>query len=102
MLGHLVPGEKYEMTIRSATSPDHVSSTAAIVEITMPRGKKISSSNLILVYIENEYFEVGNLVISSRFKGDGRGVVNLTWEVPPEMQQKIVGKFKNKIFLNLF
>lgn len=40
MLGHLVPGEKYEMTIRSATSPDHVSSTAAIVEITMPRGKK--------------------------------------------------------------
>uniref|UniRef100_A0A915A6D4 Fibronectin type-III domain-containing protein n=1 Tax=Parascaris univalens TaxID=6257 RepID=A0A915A6D4_PARUN len=74
-LGNLMPGERYEMTIRTATSPERISSTAAIVEITMPR--------------EDEYFEVGNLVISSHFKSNGRGVVNLTWEVPPHIQRKI-------------
>lgn len=37
-LGSLKPGERYELTIRSASSPERVSSTAAIVEITMPRG----------------------------------------------------------------
>uniref|UniRef100_A0A915DBN4 Fibronectin type-III domain-containing protein n=1 Tax=Ditylenchus dipsaci TaxID=166011 RepID=A0A915DBN4_9BILA len=75
LLGNLVPGERYEMTIRAATGPDHVSSTAAIVEISMPK--------------EDEYFEVGNLIISSRFKADGRGVVNLTWEVPAALVGKI-------------
>lgn len=74
-LGSLIPGERYEMTIRTATSPERISSTAAIVEITMPR--------------EDEYFEVGNLVISSHFKSGGHGVVNLTWEVPPHIQRKI-------------
>ncbi|VDM39143.1 unnamed protein product [Toxocara canis] len=74
-LGNLTPGERYEMTIRTATSPERISSTAAIVEITMPR--------------EDEYFEVGNLVISSHFKSSGHGIVNLTWEVPPHIQRKI-------------
>ncbi|VDK47123.1 unnamed protein product [Anisakis simplex] len=74
-LGNLMPGERYEMTIRTATSPERISSTAAIVEITMPR--------------EDEYFEVGNLVISSHFKSGGHGVVNLTWEVPSHIQRKI-------------
>ncbi len=40
-LGSLIPGEKYEMTIRSALSPQRISRTAAIVEITMPRGWNI-------------------------------------------------------------
>uniref|UniRef100_A0AC34Q2H6 Fibronectin type-III domain-containing protein n=1 Tax=Panagrolaimus sp. JU765 TaxID=591449 RepID=A0AC34Q2H6_9BILA len=75
ILNDLIPGEKYEITIRSATSPEQVSSTAAIVVISMPK--------------EDEYFEVGNLIISSQFRADGRGVVNLTWEVPPEMAGKI-------------
>ncbi|VDN28019.1 unnamed protein product, partial [Gongylonema pulchrum] len=74
-LSNLKPGERYELTIRSASSPERVSSTAAIVEITMPR--------------EDEYFEVGNLIISSHFKGTGQGVVNLTWEVPEKMQNKV-------------
>lgn len=74
-LGSLTPGERYEMTIRSATSPERVSSTAAIVEITMPR--------------DDEYFEVGNLIISSHFKSGGEGTVNLTWEVPQNMLSKI-------------
>lgn len=76
LLDNLVPGERYELTIRSAKSSEHVSSTAAIVEISMPK--------------EDEFFEVGNLIISSRFKGDGKGVVNLTWEVPAKMAGKIV------------
>jgi hypothetical protein len=73
-LNDLVPGERYEMTIRSAT-PSDISSTAAIVEISLPK--------------EDEWFEVGNLIISSHFQRDGRGIVNLTWEVPPEMIGKI-------------
>lgn len=64
------------MTIRSAT-PSDISSTAAIVEISLPK--------------EDEWFEVGNLIISSHFQRDGRGIVNLTWEVPPEMIGKIKG-----------
>uniref|UniRef100_A0A1I7ZAW5 Protein-tyrosine-phosphatase n=1 Tax=Steinernema glaseri TaxID=37863 RepID=A0A1I7ZAW5_9BILA len=75
-LGNLIPGERYEMTIRSATSLDRISSTAAIIEINMPK--------------EDEYFEVGNLIITSHFKNDGTGVVNLTWDVPPEVQHRIV------------
>ncbi|TMS37249.1 hypothetical protein L596_004223 [Steinernema carpocapsae] len=75
-LGNLIPGERYEMTIRSATSLDRVSSTAAIIEINMPK--------------EDEYFEVGNLIITSHFKSDGSGVVNLTWDVPAEVQNKIM------------
>jgi hypothetical protein len=39
-LGSLIPGERYEMTIRSALSSDRISSTAAIVEIQMPRGRR--------------------------------------------------------------
>jgi hypothetical protein len=38
VLSSLAPGERYEMTIRSANGPDSVSSTAAIVEITLPKG----------------------------------------------------------------
>uniref|UniRef100_A0A0K0D2L5 Fibronectin type-III domain-containing protein n=1 Tax=Angiostrongylus cantonensis TaxID=6313 RepID=A0A0K0D2L5_ANGCA len=75
-LGNLVAGERYEMTIRSALNDTRVSSTAAIVEISMPK--------------ENDYFEIGNLIISSHFHSDLRGVVNLTWEVPVNMEQKIV------------
>lgn len=37
-LGNLKPGEHYEMTIRTALSPEQMSDTAAIVEITMPKG----------------------------------------------------------------
>jgi len=77
LLGNLVPGEKYEMTIRTATSAERTSSTAAIVEITMPN--------------DNEYFEVGNLLVASKFQVDGHGTVNLTWEVPNEMRSKIDG-----------
>ncbi|CAD6188899.1 unnamed protein product [Caenorhabditis auriculariae] len=75
-LGKLIPGEKYEMTIRSATPKQKISSTAAIVEITMPK--------------ENDYFEIGNLIISSLFKSSTHGAVNLTWEVPPQLQHKIL------------
>ncbi|MFH4973327.1 hypothetical protein AB6A40_000036 [Gnathostoma spinigerum] len=74
-LGNLTPGERYEMTIRSATSPQHISRTATIVEITMPK--------------KEEYFEVQNLVISSHFESKNRGAVNLTWEVPENMRHKI-------------
>ncbi|VDM77772.1 unnamed protein product [Strongylus vulgaris] len=75
-LGKLIAGEKYEMTIRSALGPTQVSSTAAIVEIHMPR--------------ETDYFEIGNLIISSHFQSNGRGIVNLTWEVPSNMEQQVV------------
>ncbi|VDM95276.1 unnamed protein product [Thelazia callipaeda] len=74
-LDSLKPGERYELTIRTASSPERISNTAAIVEITMPK--------------EDEYFEVGNLIISSHFKGNGQGIVNLTWEVPEKILQKI-------------
>uniref|UniRef100_A0A0R3RJ54 Protein-tyrosine-phosphatase n=1 Tax=Elaeophora elaphi TaxID=1147741 RepID=A0A0R3RJ54_9BILA len=74
-LSNLKPGQRYELTIRTASSPERISSVAAIVEITMPR--------------EDEYFEVGNLIISSHFKGSGEGTVNLTWEVPEKMQNRI-------------
>uniref|UniRef100_A0A914WIS4 Fibronectin type-III domain-containing protein n=1 Tax=Plectus sambesii TaxID=2011161 RepID=A0A914WIS4_9BILA len=75
-LGSLIPGEKYAMTIKSALSPDRVSSSAAVVEITMPK--------------EDEYFEVGNLIINSHFASNGEGTVNLTWEVPSNMEHKIL------------
>ena len=55
--------------------------------------------NLKNANLEDEYFEVGNLIISSQFKADGRGTVNLTWEVPPEMLGKIRGCLKLKSFL---
>ncbi|KAJ1369726.1 hypothetical protein KIN20_031272 [Parelaphostrongylus tenuis] len=74
-LGNLVAGERYEITIRSALSDTEVSSTAAIVEISMPK--------------ENDYFEIGNLIISSHFHSNQSGIVNLTWEVPANMEQKI-------------
>ncbi|KAM3718612.1 Sortilin-related receptor [Dirofilaria immitis] len=74
-LNNLKPGQRYELTIRTASSPERVSSVAAIVEITMPR--------------EDEYFEVGNLIISSHFKATGQGIVNLTWEVPEKMKNQI-------------
>uniref|UniRef100_A0A1I7U0K9 Protein-tyrosine-phosphatase n=1 Tax=Caenorhabditis tropicalis TaxID=1561998 RepID=A0A1I7U0K9_9PELO len=74
-LGKMIAGEKYEMTIRSATSQDTISGTASIVEITMPR--------------EDDYFEIGNLIISSHFRTPTQGIVNLTWEVPPTMQNRI-------------
>lgn len=41
------------------------------------------------MHLEDEYFEVGNLIISSHFKGNGEGTVNLTWEVPDNMLSKI-------------
>uniref|UniRef100_A0A915PVE8 Fibronectin type-III domain-containing protein n=1 Tax=Setaria digitata TaxID=48799 RepID=A0A915PVE8_9BILA len=74
-LNNLKPGQRYELTIRTASSPERVSNTAAIVEIIMPR--------------EDEYFEVGNLIITSHFKGTGQGTVNLSWEVPEKMQNQI-------------
>ncbi|EGT59424.1 hypothetical protein CAEBREN_31650 [Caenorhabditis brenneri] len=74
-LSKMIAGEKYEMTIRSATSQDTTSGTASIVEITMPR--------------EDDYFEIGNLIISSHFRSPTQGIVNLTWEVPPTMQNRI-------------
>ncbi|KAI6240067.1 hypothetical protein M3Y99_00491100 [Aphelenchoides fujianensis] len=76
-LNNLVAGEHYEITIRTASSPEHTSSTAAIVEIAMPK--------------DEEYFEVGNLLVSSKFKADGTGTVNLTWEVPAQVRSKIEG-----------
>ncbi|CAI2356422.1 unnamed protein product [Caenorhabditis sp. 36 PRJEB53466] len=75
VLGKMIAGEKYEMTIRSASKQDAVSGTAAIVEITMPR--------------EYDYFEIGNLIISSYFRNPTQGIVNLTWEVPQTMQNRI-------------
>ncbi|VDO39221.1 unnamed protein product [Onchocerca flexuosa] len=74
-LNNLKAGQRYELTIRTASAPDRVSNVAAIVEITMPR--------------EDEYFEVGNLIISSYFKATGLGTVNLTWEVPEKMRNQI-------------
>uniref|UniRef100_A0A1I7VF72 Protein-tyrosine-phosphatase n=1 Tax=Loa loa TaxID=7209 RepID=A0A1I7VF72_LOALO len=74
-LDNLKPGQRYELTIRTATSPERVSTVAAIVEITMPR--------------EDEYFEVGNLIISSHFKAPDQGTVNLTWEIPEKMQNQV-------------
>ncbi|KHJ97339.1 hypothetical protein OESDEN_02691 [Oesophagostomum dentatum] len=47
-LGKLIAGEKYEMTIRSALSPTKVSSTAAIVEIHMPKGLNRLFDNVTL------------------------------------------------------
>ncbi|GMR62321.1 hypothetical protein PMAYCL1PPCAC_32516 [Pristionchus mayeri] len=76
-MGRLIPGEKYELTIRSAVSDAQVSSMASIVEITMPR--------------DEEFFEIGNLIISSLFKNSGSGTVNLTWDVPPAMVDNIKG-----------
>ncbi|PAV87929.1 hypothetical protein WR25_03706 [Diploscapter pachys] len=64
------------MTIRSATEA-RTSATAAIIEITMPR--------------EEDYFEIGNLIISSHFKQVGQGTVNLTWSVPPSAERKVIG-----------
>lgn len=43
------------------------------------------------IHLEDEYFEVGNLIISSHFKGTGQGTVNLTWEVPEKMKNQIHG-----------
>uniref|UniRef100_A0A914LGD3 Fibronectin type-III domain-containing protein n=1 Tax=Meloidogyne incognita TaxID=6306 RepID=A0A914LGD3_MELIC len=79
LLGHLVPGERYEITLRSATSSDRISSAAAIVEIALPKED------------EGALMDVGNLLVTSRFMHDGRGVVNLTWEVPPQL----IGKIKS-------
>ncbi|KJH40410.1 fibronectin type III domain protein [Dictyocaulus viviparus] len=39
--------------------------------------------------VENEYFEIGNLIISSHFHSNHRGIVNLTWEVPLHMVHQI-------------
>ncbi|CAK5078025.1 unnamed protein product [Meloidogyne enterolobii] len=79
LLGHLIPGERYEITLRSATSSDRISSAAAIVEIALPKED------------EGALMDVGNLLVTSRFMHDGRGVVNLTWEVPPQL----IGKIKS-------
>uniref|UniRef100_A0A915NF96 Fibronectin type-III domain-containing protein n=1 Tax=Meloidogyne floridensis TaxID=298350 RepID=A0A915NF96_9BILA len=79
LLGHLMPGERYEITLRSATSSDRISSAAAIVEIALPKED------------EGALMDVGNLLVTSRFMHDGRGVVNLTWEVPPQL----IGKIKS-------
>lgn len=77
LLGHLIPGERYEITLRSAISSDRISSAAAIVEIALPKED------------EGALMDVGNLLVTSRFMHDGRGVVNLTWEVPPQLRGKI-------------
>ncbi|KAI6235002.1 Collagen alpha-1(XX) chain [Aphelenchoides besseyi] len=76
-LNNLVAGEKYEITIRTATSPEHTSSTAAIVEISLPK--------------DEEYYEVGNLLVSSKFRVNGTGTVNLTWEVPQAVRERVLG-----------
>jgi len=49
--------------------------------------------------------DVGNLLVTSRFMHDGRGVVNLTWEVPPQLIGKIKcegRRFFKEIFLKIF
>ena len=48
--------------------------------------------NPFLFFSEDELMEVGNLIVSSRFRPDGHGVVNLTWEVPTHLQGKIRGE----------
>ncbi|CAD5217805.1 unnamed protein product [Bursaphelenchus okinawaensis] len=75
LLRNLEPGHKYEFTIRTATTLDQTSSTAAIVEVSMPEVDKL--------------YEVGNLIITSKFNIDNTGVVNLTWQIPPNMKDQI-------------
>jgi len=48
LLGHLVPGERYEITLRSATSSDRISSAAAIVEIALPKGSNLKNEQVLL------------------------------------------------------
>ncbi|KAL3095363.1 hypothetical protein niasHS_007462 [Heterodera schachtii] len=64
-----------QFTIRTALDAERISSAAAIVEIAIP-----SDSDLV---------EVGKLIVTSRFRPDGNGVVNLTWEVPQHLLGKI-------------
>uniref|UniRef100_A0A914HU30 Fibronectin type-III domain-containing protein n=1 Tax=Globodera rostochiensis TaxID=31243 RepID=A0A914HU30_GLORO len=76
LLGNLVSGENYEFTIRTALDAERISSAAAIVEIAIP--------------LERDLVEVGKLIVTSRFRPDGHGVVNLTWEVPQHLRGKIL------------
>lgn len=46
-----------------------------------------------IFFLEDELVEVGNLIVTSRFRPDGHGVVNLTWEVPEHLRGKIRCKF---------
>jgi hypothetical protein len=64
----------------------------------------------MLQFIDNEFYEVGNLLIASKFQVDGTGIVNLTWEVPNNMKEKIDSEFSftlyymistNKLFFRL-
>jgi hypothetical protein len=51
-----------------------------------------TSYTQIPFFLDSDYYEVGNLLIASKFQVDGTGTVNLTWEVPNEMRSKINGK----------
>uniref|UniRef100_A0A0N5BRF5 Fibronectin type-III domain-containing protein n=1 Tax=Strongyloides papillosus TaxID=174720 RepID=A0A0N5BRF5_STREA len=93
---HLTPGESYEITIRTAISSQQTSTMAAVLEINMPT--------------EHEFFEIENVIISSRFYKSGHGFVNITWEIPQQMEDKVSAyhvqysllnennNFKQKIF----
>uniref|UniRef100_A0A0K0EX41 Protein-tyrosine-phosphatase n=1 Tax=Strongyloides venezuelensis TaxID=75913 RepID=A0A0K0EX41_STRVS len=93
---HLTPGESYEITIRTAISSQQTSTMAAVLEINMPT--------------EHEFFEIENIIISSRFYKSGQGFVNITWEIPQQMEDKVSAyhvqyslvnennSFKQKIF----
>ncbi|KAI3418354.1 hypothetical protein GPALN_009675 [Globodera pallida] len=70
------PQQNYEFTIRTALDAERISSAAAIVEIAIP--------------LESDLVEVGKLIVTSRFRPDGHGVVNLTWEVPQQLRGKIL------------
>uniref|UniRef100_A0A0N4ZAZ9 Fibronectin type-III domain-containing protein n=1 Tax=Parastrongyloides trichosuri TaxID=131310 RepID=A0A0N4ZAZ9_PARTI len=72
---HLTPGESYEVTIRTAISSQQTSTMAAVLEVVMPR--------------ENEFFEIENIIISSKFLKSGQGIVNITWEIPEQMNGKV-------------
>uniref|UniRef100_A0AC35U769 Protein-tyrosine-phosphatase n=1 Tax=Rhabditophanes sp. KR3021 TaxID=114890 RepID=A0AC35U769_9BILA len=71
-LENLGAGEKYEITIRSAISSQQTSTTAAVAEVTMPR--------------KDEFFEVENVIIKSKFKSNGQSTTNVSWEVPANMK----------------
>ncbi|CAJ0947034.1 unnamed protein product, partial [Mesorhabditis belari] len=73
-LGGLEAGARYELAVRSAL-PERISQTASVVEIKLP--------------YDDEFFEIGNLMIASKFMSDGRGTVNLTWTVPHQMKHRI-------------
>lgn len=73
-LEELMQGERYSFTIHSALGDHQMSRASTTVEITMPVDRTV---------------DVGSLLISSAFEGDGSGSVRLTWTIPREMEGKI-------------